>query len=288
MKNTIILYHKNCTDGMASAWVCFQKFGNDAEYIGCDDWKNLPSYFSSILNLKDLEIYIIDFSFTKEILLDLEKKCKKLVILDHHVSAKENIQAVNNHVYGVNISGCALAWNYFFPEKEVPLAIQYISDSDTGKRILPDHKAICSYIYRDDKELSVSSIENVVRDLESLSNFENVKKIGQMLSDVRDGSIRRYISKAEIINFEGQDVYAVNAPSEIKSDLGRELAIKTNSFAIIYNYSEGKWGVSMRSVPDFDVSSIAIKYGGGGHKNAAAFNVTADNPILNILQKGAK
>lgn len=33
------------------------------------------------------------------------------------------------------------------------------------------------------------------------------------------------------------------------------------------------WRFSLRSVGDFDVSEIARKYGGGGHKNAAGFRV---------------
>lgn len=35
----------------------------------------------------------------------------------------------------------------------------------------------------------------------------------------------------------------------------------------------GKFQYSLRSRGDFDVSAIAKKFGGGGHKNAAGFNV---------------
>ena len=59
MKNIIVLYHKNCMDGMAAAWVCYKKYGNDAEYIACDDWKNLPSYVLALSDddLSKIEIY---------------------------------------------------------------------------------------------------------------------------------------------------------------------------------------------------------------------------------------
>ena len=273
-------------DGMASAWVCFQKYNNDAEYIACDDWINLPINISSLsgAELSEKEIYIVDFSFTKEILLDLESKCKKLVILDHHVGAKENIESVHNHVYGVGISGCALAWNYFYPELEMPLAIQYISDSDTWTNKMPDYKYVNAYIYKGDKDLSIQMIDEIVKELEDTNNFERIKKIGQALHDSREGNIKRYIERAELIDFEGHQVYAVNAPSEIKSELGHELAKKTNSFSIIYQYVDNKWKISLRSVADFDVSVIAIKHGGGGHKNAAAFTIKADNPILQVIK----
>jgi nanoRNase/pAp phosphatase (c-di-AMP/oligoRNAs hydrolase) len=100
-----------------------------------------------------------------------------------------------------------------------------------------------------------------------------------MFKAQRDALIDTYVNKAELISFEGYDIYAVNAPSEVRSEVGAILAEKTNSFALIFYYEPGTWKCSLRSVKDFDVVPIAEKFGGGGHKNAAAFYLTASFPI---------
>lgn len=285
MKNTVVVYHKNCRDGIASAWVFYQKFGEDAEYIAAEYGNDVPEYITRHPDLSDTEIYFADFCYSKEVMLDLELKCKKLVVLDHHVSQKEAIESVKNHVYGTSESGCLLSWNYLFQNTEAPLAILYVSDSDTGQRVLPDHEYVRAYIYKSDNELTISDFDTTLKELSSKEMFEEVKKIGKVLREVNTGMINKYIEKAELITFAGYEVYAVNAPSEIKSELGHMLADKTNSFGVVYYYYGGKWRISLRSVKDFDVSLIAKEYGGGGHKNTAAISISASNLLLEIFNK---
>lgn len=284
MKNIIVIYHKNCKDGIASAWVAHKYFNDIAEFIAYDDWKVLPEYITNHADLKNTEVYIIDFSFEKETLLSLESKCKKLVVLDHHIGAKEAIESVKEHMYGTKDSGCMLAWKYFYPNEKIPLAIQYVSDSDTWTNEMPDYKYINSYVYRSDSELTIESFNNLFLELENTDKFQEIKKIGKYLRENYEENVNTYIKKAELINFDGYEVYAVNAPSEIRSELGHELAIKTNSFSVIYYYLDGKWKVSLRSIKDFDVSIIAKNHGGGGHKNAAAFTLSSENPIVSLLK----
>lgn len=283
MKNIAVIYHKNCRDGVASAWVCYQKFAENAEYIAADDRKQLPDFVTNHNNVSELEVYIVDFCYPKEILLTLEAKCKKLVVLDHHISQKEDIESVKEHVYGTDKSGCMLAWEYFYRGQTAPLAIQYVSDSDTWEHKMPDYQYIDAYIYKDDSELNIQSFDKVVKELEDPTRFEYIKNIGKVLREVREGMINKYIERATLVNVFGYEVYAVNAPSEIKSELGHELAKKTGTFAVVYYYYEGKWRLSLRSIDDFDVSTIAAAHGGGGHKNAAAIHIACEDPLLKIL-----
>ncbi len=48
----------------------------------------------------------------------------------------------------------------------------------------------------------------------------------------------------------------------------------------IYANSDDKFRISLRSNGDIDVSKVAIKFGGGGHINAAGFETTMDFSIL--------
>jgi hypothetical protein len=51
-------------------------------------------------------------------------------------------------------------------------------------------------------------------------------------------------------------------------------ALRAAPFAMgWYQRGDGRYAYSLRSRGDFDVSELAKKYGGGGHKNAAGFLV---------------
>ena len=45
----------------------------------------------------------------------------------------------------------------------------------------------------------------------------------------------------------------------------------------LYETGDGTFKVSTRSASYADVSQIAVKYGGGGHKRAAGFSMTGDS-----------
>lgn len=72
---------------------------------------------------------------------------------------------------------------------------------------------------------------------------------------------------------------------ELRSELGNRLAIEsqkrglTGMAAVIYKddaLGPLKWKVSLRSIPEVDASAVAKHFGGGGHKNAASFNLEVE------------
>jgi uncharacterized protein len=72
----------------------------------------------------------------------------------------------------------------------------------------------------------------------------------------------------------GQQTLAVNAVSEFTSDLGNILALRTGSFAVVFRIDSANFvKISLRSLPGFDVSRIAVQFGGGGHPQASAFRL---------------
>lgn len=274
-KKILVLYHGNCMDGSAGAWVAWKKFGDQAEYLPQERTK-IPE----VDIFKDKEVYIIDYSFTKEQMLSFEEVAEKFVCLDHHISAKEGIESLKEYTFDTTHSGSYLAWKYFFPESSVPLLIEYISDSDTWTHKLSDYEDIDAYIYRDtEKSSEFLYFEDLSKELSTDEGLERAKRMGKLFREAHEKRVSIYEEKAELINFEGYDIYAVNAPRDIRSELGHRLAKKTGLFSMIFSYEKGIWKCSLRGVKDFDVSVIAIKHGGGGHKNAAAFAVKTGFPI---------
>ena len=274
-KKILVLYHGNCMDGGAGAWVAWKKFGSEAEY--------LPQERTSIPEVsifQDKEVYVVDYSFTKEQMLSFEKVAQKFVCIDHHISAKEAVESLKEYTFDTAYSGSYLAWKYFFPEEAVPRLIEYVSDSDTWTHKLADYEDIDAYIYREvDMANEFLYFEDLNKELSTDEGLERAKRIGRLFREAHEKRVSIYEEKAELIKFEGYDIYAVNAPRDIRSELGHRLAKKTGLFSMIFSYEQGVWKCSLRSVKDFDVSVIAMKHGGGGHKNASAFSVKAEFPV---------
>ena len=76
----------------------------------------------------------------------------------------------------------------------------------------------------------------------------------------------KLLPNAELVKFAGHKIYALNCPYYFADDLGHELAIKTQSFSLLWNESGGRIRCSLRSAGKMDVAKIAKKYGGGGHR----------------------
>ena len=275
LKNIVVIYHGNCYDGFGAAWVAHKKFGNRASYV--------PQVYGGnkiIDRLEGKEVYIIDFTYSKEEMLDLEKKAKRLVVIDHHLSSEYAVKSLKEYYFALNKSGCYLAFEYFFKDKKVPLLIQYISDSDTSIQEMSNYEEICAYIYRDELDgVTFETFNKFEKELDSKKGFEKALEIGKILRDIHTRRVYEYVEQANPISFCGYEVYAVNAPKEIRSELGYLLAQKSGKFALVFFYEKGQWRCSLRSKNGIDVSKIAEKFGGGGNKHEASFVVKAEFPL---------
>ena len=85
-KDIVVIYHGECSDGFSAAWVAWKKFGDNADYFGANHGEPIPD------GLVDKEIYILDFSFPKEIMAEVVKNNKKVTVIDHHKSAEESVK----------------------------------------------------------------------------------------------------------------------------------------------------------------------------------------------------
>jgi len=263
-KNIVVIYHDKCPDGFSAAWVAWKKFGDNADYVGVNHGEPPPD---GLINKK---VYIFDFSFPKEIMAEVVKNNTKVVVIDHHKSAEESVKMAHEFVYEMDRSGAVLAWQYFYPDLSVPWLVRYIGDRDIWKLELPDTIAMGLMLDVFDK------------------NFETWDKLAEKLED--EDMRRKYIDQGKLIQkyeykviediinfdkeaviFEGYEIYAVNAPHFFASQIGNFLCNEKPPLAIVWHWSEGKIGVSLRSDGSVDVSEIAKKYGGGGHKGAAGF-----------------
>src|SRR3989344_5040066 len=132
----IIIYHNHCGDGFGAAWAAWRKFGRRARYIGAHHGDPLPN------GIRGAVVYICDFSYPKEIMRHILKKAERVIVLDHHVSARSSAKMANEYVYDLRHSGSVIAWRYFHPKKAVPAILHYIEDIDLWKFALPKTREI--------------------------------------------------------------------------------------------------------------------------------------------------
>lgn len=135
----LVIYHADCTDGFAAAFAAWLKLGDEAEYV--------PMQYGTSIEFdpRGRDVYVLDFSFTRERMEFLFDYAKRVIWLDHHKTAFEmwcgkyekgmqhvDISRANATIeLNDNKSSALLAWGYFHPGTEVPLLIQHI-DTLTG------------------------------------------------------------------------------------------------------------------------------------------------------------
>ena len=83
----------------------------------------------------------------------------------------------------------------------------------------------------------------------------------------------RFVKKPTYIYLDNNIIPAANS-TIWQSEIGSALSRNNDSFAAVwFQLADGRFKISLRSDKrmGMDVSKVAQKYGGGGHKNAASF-----------------
>jgi oligoribonuclease NrnB/cAMP/cGMP phosphodiesterase (DHH superfamily) len=270
LKDIVVIYHGHCRDGFGSAYAAWKKFGEDASYVPLRRQEDMPE------GLTDKELYILDYSFDKETLTDLVSKNKSVLVIDHHKSAEEAVTSFPDNIFDNDHSGAVLSWKYFHPDTTVPPLLEYIEDHDIWKFALPDNKAFAAAL--GEYEVSFKSWDKLIKNLESDVFLETFINTGKTLAKYRDEHVESLMQYRERVLFEGHEIWALNVSRVYRSILGHKLATLNGEtggieMGIVYYHNEGAVNISLRSNGNVDVSEIAVKYGSGGHKNAASIKV---------------
>lgn len=294
----LIAYHANCIDGFTSAWATWKGLREVRRYKS-SQIELLPVSYTeeSIRAIKlaaardEIEVvYIVDFSVPQGVLATLGKHCEIVVMLDHHKTAWE-MYAPDDWESGCRYSsfpfngivdvylhkdkcGAEMCWNYFFHDTDLPTLISYVGDYDLWKFSLPATKAVNKYL---------RTVEPTIGNWEHLHlTFENARTrvkcidAGKSIQLYHDSVVRDLVEQAvpvELGNL-GKIGLAVNCPPQFSSDVGHKLALLSGTFGATYQFeSATSIKFSLRSTGDYDVSELAKRYYGGGHKNAAGFHI---------------
>lgn len=271
IKGIVVIYHADCRDGFSAAWAAWKKFGERATYVGRKTQLGPPE------GLEDKEIYILDYSYSKETIETLAAKNRSVTVIDHHQTAEPAVTAFPQNVFDQSHSGATLSLTYFHPDAPMPKLLLYIEEHDLWKNTLPHSGEIAAII--GEYPMTFETWDELARLFEDEVSFGKLVEKGAILRAYIDKHVTELASYAELVTFEDHEVYAVNCARPYRSAVGNLLAEKHPPFAVVWYHYEGAFHISLRSIGDFDVAKIAEKYGGGGHRNASSFRCETWNDI---------
>ena len=266
-----VIYHANCTDGFGAAYSAWKLLGNRTEYYACKHGTPPP-------DVKGKNVVVLDFSFNNATTKKMIEEANSLLVIDHHKSAMVELHDISNTHFDMTKSGAMLAWEWFHPGKEPPKFIKYIQDRDLWKWELDYSKEFSAAF--DMVPFEFEEFEKFEDD----SVFDDAVKRGSYILAYSKTVIKKVCEKAVARKYKGMKVIVVNS-SHWMSEIGARLAPDCD-FAVIwyYDHEDRINKVSLRAFHDtVDVSEIAKRFGGGGHKKAAGFQISGELCVDDIF-----
>lgn len=269
MKKTIVIYHAHCLDGFTAAWSAWKRYGdNDVEYVPA-------SYGDPPPDVTDCFTVVVDFSYPRDVMLDMKKRASGLSVFDHHKTAKEALDGLPFALFDMDRSGAGITWDALHPEKPRPWLVDFVEDRDIWRWKLSKSKEVNAWIG--------ACRRDSFADWECLSAMplDKVIEKGEVVLAYIDRYVSEMVEQARVVEVDGQRVPMVNAPYICISELVGKLA-ESAPFAVgWFQRSDGLYAYSLRSrgPEGVDVSEIAKKYGGGGHRNSAGFTLAERLPV---------
>jgi oligoribonuclease NrnB/cAMP/cGMP phosphodiesterase (DHH superfamily) len=269
----IVIYHGNCADGFGAAWCFWHKYKDEYDYFP-------GTYGGKPPDVTDRDVYLVDFSYKKDVVLDLLSKAKFVTLIDHHKSAIEDLQDIDHpkfHMYvDLNMSGATLAWKYLFPYDRRPILLDHIEDRDLWKFKLTHTREIQAAVFSYDYSFELWD------DLMLGGEIKLVDLMAQGIAIERKHhkEVKEIVRVcARLMTIGGYTVPVASLPYTMGSDGAGFLAIG-QPFAAYYWDTATTRSFGLRSALDgLDVSLIAMQYGGGGHKHASGFKVPRDHEL---------
>lgn len=263
MKKIFCIYHAKCADGFTAAWVVHEALGPAVEFHEGVHNEAPP-------DVTGKHVVLVDFSYKRDVMLDIAAKAKTVLVLDHHKSAQENLQNLPPNVtlvFNMNKSGAMLTWDWYFADHPPPRLLEYVQDRDLWRFELPNSREVNAALFSYEYDFAVWS------ELMSRPIIELVEE-GEAIERKHWKDIRELIAVAATrSNIGGYDVPTLNCPYFFSSDAAHVLA-EGEPFAACY-YDTADYRVySLRSAEDgMDVSKVAEQFNGGGHRHAAGFRL---------------
>jgi uncharacterized protein len=300
-KPDLCIYHGGCDDGFGAAWAIWRRWPDTVFHAG--------HYRQPLPNAEGKNVLFVDFSAKRAEIDAMVQTAASIVILDHHKTAEEDLQpfivrdAIGSPyslcgmperlpdmlrdlmvdldrppviaVFDMEHSGAVMAWQFAHSQHTsdpLPLMLTLIEDRDLWR-----------FDHGEETRAFSAALRTYPQDLklwDRLSpNVRGMVEEGRVVLRAQRIDVRKIVAQAYMHKIAGHQVPVANAPPFYASEVGNDLLAfhpEAPFAATWWRRADGKDQWSLRSEDDrVDVSEIAKRFGGGGHRNAAGFEMDA-------------
>jgi len=291
LMKTYVLYHGNCPDGAGAALA----YATSIPLSEIDQTEFIPvNYGKPPPDIEDgSRVFILDFSYPRAVLEELNTRCPQLLVLDHHATAKDELDGLLYCRFDMTRSGAVMAWQYFHPCEPVPMFFQYLQDRDLWQWKLEGSREVSAAIgsYGLDWRTWFESSMHLWDPKILMEEGRTCLRLKNQQVD-----IMAHNARGALINTEHRDIWIRDFNSEhpewgeirpgrfygpvanatvFFSEVGERLMElhPTAPFSAYYfDRSDGRRQWGLRARKDFDAARLIAKpMGGGGHPQACGF-----------------
>lgn len=310
----IIFSHESDIDGMGSIVLGKLAFGN-IDYELAPNPKPMELIFRKYL--EESKLYDYDYIFVTDLALENpsldmvykdEKLNKKVFVFDHHQKAIDLELNKYNFTFIEEIDNngkkrCAteifyeylLNNNYIKRKESIDTFVEFTRLEDTWDWKKENNTKAHDLAILFNKIGINNYIDRMVNKLKNNDSFmydkEELELINEKKKEYED-RIKEFVDVSELFIDENDNKYGITyAPYEFRNDIPeyiRNNNINDIDYFITVALDKEKYGQkSYRSIKDFDVNKVAMKYNGGGHPSASAVSITKEQRenIKNMSKK---
>lgn len=293
--NTLIIHHRGCNDGICGALVLYYALTN-----GHDDNSievRSAQYGEEPLPdevFEDKYVYIVDFSYPREVLDHINEISASLLVLDHHKTAKKNCEGLDYAHFMEDTSGAGLAYAWVVRKglldkytntfvMALGALVVYVQDRDLWKWEVKKSREVSAWLASYDR--TIPAWKEILHtffkgDLDEIINGGAAILRSQAKQITLLAGRRWYGGFVDDNGIVQNEVCVIaNAPI-LQSEVAERMLEEEGCFehqaevaVVWFQLPDGTFVYSLRSRGDApcDVSAIAKDYGGGGHAKAAGF-----------------
>lgn len=276
----LCIYHIADHDGKGSGAIVKRVFP-EAELLGLNHDMEIPY---DVIAQHD-KIVVCDFALPVDFMFELSEKID-FTWIDHHASVIDQYNAEilkgKKEIKGVRRVGQAaieLCWQYFYPDNPVPLGVELLAKNDLfdlrDPRVRPFEFAMQSFgVNSPDDKIWTDLFENRLNIKAMIEEGERI------LSWINVRNYRLVRSMAFEAEIDGLKCICANMPQGYSSFY--DSLENREYYDVMINFymnRKRKWNLSFySSKKEVDVSRLAAKFGGGGHRGAAGASALDELP----------
>lgn len=280
----LCFYHAGCPDGFGAAWAVRSVWGDEAWFVARSHEDRVR-----LADCEDAQVAFVDIAPARDELLELAEVASQVIVLDHHVTARDrlttdpglvNALEAEGHTlhFDLEHSGAVLAWQGFHAEDPVPDLLRYVEDQDLWTWALPQSDAV---------NAAIASYPRTFEAWDRLASqpIERLAEEGVPILRANRMEVERRLDHARPIALGTARIEAVNASTN-RSQIGHELAKRARfdrEWGCVYRVEGAEVFATLYSIGEVDVSKVAVEFGGGGHRNAAGFHVSLEEWLKDFV-----